>query len=351
MLFGLVVLSIPYIRHRFYETFYFSHYFLAVTYLGLCFWHFGQEGDSWAYLWATLALWLLSILGRVFYYNQSFKVDNQWLTGFPTRLRALPDSMTRIDILVPSTFSWRPGQHCFLRFPSFSVFDNHPFTIASVSQSPSCRKSKTSPELQTMSFFVRSHAGFTHKLSCYTNTNFDGSIHSWVDGPYGGIGRRIENEYDTMILVAGGTGITSCLPWLQYISQTMRDHPIRTANVKLLWVMRDAASLGWVSEELEEMSHLATDGRVVMEFFITGRNQPKTELPLNIGNVEASNGEKSSDDVTVGSQRNSGSGQWRSGRPDLIHWVPKMLTPGRNVIIGKLVKLIIVSDSIARQLI
>lgn len=76
---------------------------------GALFWHFGQEGDSWAYLWATLALWLLSILGRVFYHNQSFKPDNQWLTGFPTRLRALPDSMTRIDILVPSKFSSVPG--------------------------------------------------------------------------------------------------------------------------------------------------------------------------------------------------------------------------------------------------
>lgn len=109
ILFGLVVLSIPYIRHRFYETFYFSHFFLAIAYLGLCFWHSGQEGDSWAYLWATLALWLLSILGRVFYHNQSFKPDNPWLTGFPTRLRALPDSMTRIDILVPSAFSSVPG--------------------------------------------------------------------------------------------------------------------------------------------------------------------------------------------------------------------------------------------------
>ena len=159
-----------------------------MTYLGLCFWHFGQEGDSWAYLWATLTLWLLSILGRIFYHNQSFKIDNQWLTGFSTRVRSLPDNMTRIDILVPSTLSWRPGQHCFLRFPSFSIFDNHPFTIASIPQSPSHRHSKSSLELQTMSFFVRSHAGFTRKISSYTSTDFDKSITSWIDGPYGGRG-------------------------------------------------------------------------------------------------------------------------------------------------------------------
>lgn len=270
MLFGLVVLSIPYIRHRLYEIFYFSHIFLAVAYLGLCFWHFGNLGDSWAYLWATLALWLVSILGRVFYHNQSFKFNKAWLTGFPTRLQSLPDSMTRIDILFPSSFSWRPGQHVFLRFPSLSTFDNHPFTIASIPQSASSRQRKDSSDMQTMRFFVRSHAGFTRKLSSYTSSNLDGSVQSWIDGPYGGVGRRIENEYDTMILVAGGTGITSCLPWLQHISQGIKAGTTRTANVKLLWVMRDAASLGWISQELEEVSRLTVQGRVVMEFFVTG---------------------------------------------------------------------------------
>lgn len=101
MLFGLVVLSIPYIRHRLYEWFYLSRIFLAVAYLGLCFWHFGNLGDSWAYLWATFVLYLLSILGQVFYHNQSFKLNGPWLTGFLPRLQGLPDSMTRIDSLVP----------------------------------------------------------------------------------------------------------------------------------------------------------------------------------------------------------------------------------------------------------
>lgn len=194
----------------------------------------------------------------MFYHNQSFKPDNPWLTGFPTRLRALPDSMTRIDILVPSTFAWRPGQHCFLRFPSLSVFDNHPFTIASVPESGRGHQGEKSQEMRTLSFFVRSHEGFTRKLSRYTSNNVDGSMQSWIDGPYGGVGRRIENGYDTTILIAGGSGITSCLPWLQYLSQKIDDCTVRTANVKLLWVKRDPASLGWVSQELAQPSRFAT---------------------------------------------------------------------------------------------
>lgn len=78
ILFGLVLLSVPDTRHRLCEAFYFSYFLLAVTYLGLCFWHYGQEGDSWAYLWATLALWLLSVLVRFFYHKQALKLDSPW---------------------------------------------------------------------------------------------------------------------------------------------------------------------------------------------------------------------------------------------------------------------------------
>ena len=254
--------------------------------------------------------------------------------------------MTRIDILVPSKFSWRPGQHCFLRFPSLSVFDNHPFTIASVPQSASGRQSNRFSEVQTMSFFVRSHAGFTRKLSCYTSNNFDGPMHSWIDGPYGGVGRSIENEYDTMILIAGGSGITSCLPWLQYISQTMKDRTIRTSNVKLLWVMRDVASLGWIAHELEEVSHFATPGRVVMEFFVTGQHQPEEKLSLKFDKIQASDSDETPDDEIRGIRMIGGSDFWHFGRPDLIQWVPKLLTPGRNVIIGMLINSVVLDGSI-----
>ena len=132
-------------------------------------------------------------------------------------------------------FSWRPGQHCFLRLPSYSVST----TILSPSlpfpSQQAVGKARHPPsDIQTTSFSVRSHAGFTRKPSCYTSDKIDGPMHSWIDGPHDGVGRSIENKYDRVILVAGGSGITSCLPWLQYISQHMKDGTNRTANVKLL---------------------------------------------------------------------------------------------------------------------
>ena len=152
------------------------------------------------------------------------------------------------------------------------------------------------------------------------------------------MGRRIENEYDAMILIAGGSEITSCLPWLQHVSQSVDNHSVRIANVKLLWVMRDAASLGWISQELEDMSQVEHHGRVVMDFFVTGSIRREENLGLEIGKIEAGRGDLTCDDQARRSRTISGSGQWHFGRPDLIQWVPRSLMPGRNVIIGKLVK-------------
>ncbi|MGI4812917.1 MAG: ferric reductase-like transmembrane domain-containing protein, partial [Janthinobacterium lividum] len=156
MLFGIVLFSIPQIRRRFYESFYFLHIILGITYLGTLFWHCAQEIDSWAYLWATVAIWLFTIIVRTFWFNRSFNIHTTWLLGSCASFTVLPDGMTRVEVLAPENFTWTPGQHCFLRLPSLSPFDNHPFTIASAPPPPS--SNSASPK--SLTFLIRSHAGF-----------------------------------------------------------------------------------------------------------------------------------------------------------------------------------------------
>ena len=113
LLFGIVLFSTPWVRHRFYETFYHLHLLMAVTYVGLMFWHAGLEGDSWNYLWATIAVWLASILARVFWFNRAFNLRTEWFHGSATKLQALPGAMSRLTISVPAEFHWNAGQHMF----------------------------------------------------------------------------------------------------------------------------------------------------------------------------------------------------------------------------------------------
>lgn len=82
---------------------------------------------------------------------------------------------------------------------------------------------------------------------------------------------------------------------------------------------------------------------------VTGQHQPQQKLPLKIGKVEVAEGGETPDDDMSGSRTMSGSGLWHFGRPDLIQWVPKLLIPGRNFIIGKSVKPVVVDGSDASQ--
>jgi hypothetical protein len=109
----------------FMKGFYYAHILLAVTYLSLLFWHAGNVLDFWAYLWATVAIWLASCLARTFWYTRPLNLQSEWLKGAPTTLFKLPGSMMRIEVLAPANFCHTPAQHCFLRFPAISLVDNH----------------------------------------------------------------------------------------------------------------------------------------------------------------------------------------------------------------------------------
>ena len=321
MLFGLVVCSVPAVRRRLYESFYWSHLAFAVTYLGLCFWHFGQEGDSWNHLWATLAVWLFSILGRIFVKNQSFRVCNPWPSAFAASLLSLSGEITRVDMLVPLSLSWRPGQHCYVRLPLLSPFDNHPFTIASASNTPISNK-ETSDGFRKMTFFVRTHQGFTRKLETYASSKVDMYTYVWLDGPYGGVGRALEKAYDTMILKAGGSGITACLSWLLYCVQKKDDRTSRLSRLELIWMIQDELHAQWVLDELEAARVLVRGGSLAINVFVTRKNEERDQVM----GMKASKEEVGSHEGVVFT--------FHSGRPFIPNVLPTLLTSGRNVVIG-----------------
>lgn len=148
-----------------------------MTYLGLLFWHAGNVLDSWAYLYAMLALWLTSWLARTFWDTRPLNIKNSWFIGAPTTLTQLPGQMTRLEVLAPPDFHHSPAQYCFLRFPSLSPLDNHPFTIASAPQS-----STQEDKPQTLIFLARTHDGFTKRLSKYA-AEPDRHVYAWIEGP------------------------------------------------------------------------------------------------------------------------------------------------------------------------
>lgn len=302
---------------------------MAVSYLGLCFWHFGQEVDSWTYLYATVAIWLFTILGRTFWKNQAFRVDTQWPSWCPSRVSPLAGGVTRIDVYLPLRVSWQPGQHFYLRFPSLSPLDNHPFTICNI---PRLSLDKAEDgTLQKATFFARSHSGFTRRLASFAGANVDISEAVWLEGPYGGISRNIARRCDLLILIAGGSGITACLSWLLHCTRAMAAGEASLQRVKLVWIVREREHLAWITGELETArAAINGDERLELIFYITRSSSGGREKTQRLGDA-AIKGSKEEMAAAEDGRRP----KHHMFKPSIASVLPELLGSGRNMIIGK----------------
>ena len=250
MLVGLCVLSLPIIRQRFYNFFYRLHIPLYIAFLGLMFWHADDQMDSWAYLWATLAVWLFQVIGRLFIKWQTFHVHRRWFSGFSATLQQLPGDMIYVTLLVPSDLHWKPGQHCWLRMPHLSTLQNHPFTIANLPSQEVGDKTDT----QVMEFYIRAYNGLTRDLHQSVLEYSDRSVPMHVDGPYGGLHEDLAGNYDSLVFVCGGSGVSACLPHILNELRVSRQGSAVLKSIHLVWMVRDRSHADWVSKTLSEAS-------------------------------------------------------------------------------------------------
>lgn len=165
----------------------------------------------------------------------------------------VPGDVTRVDIWLSGIFHWKPSQHVFLRFNDIAPLDNHPFTIATA-------ESATSSGSHLV-FLPRAHAGFTRKLFSYAQDHTlmeDKAVTTsvWLDGPYGGLRHSLHHRYDTLILIAGGTGITACFSWLQDVVSGIRkqDSVYRIKRVVLVWAMKAPDAVQWLADEFRSLT-------------------------------------------------------------------------------------------------
>lgn len=340
--FGLVILSLPFVRRWAYETFWFLHLLLYITFLGTCFWHFGNEGDSWTYLYGTLAVWLLQLGVRSFHKVSAFSVGENWLQTVPVAAHAFitEPRMLRLDVLVPDHWYWKPGQHVFLRFPRLNLFDNHPFTIASIPHFQRGQKSTPAHAgTNVMTFLVREHSGVTRKLLSYLNSTPDVHLSCVVDGPYGSQQRKYEHCADEVLLVAGGNGVTAVLPLMLYLSKAIESNSEPALKkIKLVWAVRRAEHIDWIRSELHEALSSAKDGNISLDVYVTDEDESTAKARRQ---SQTENKEIEITAESDGKASTSSSGQMDGllathfrGRPNLAVVVSELVGEGRTAIVG-----------------
>lgn len=211
-----------------------------------------------------------------------------------------------IRLTFTPSYHGRPkaGTHYYLHFPFIlKAVGNHPFTmsgwsesgqdsrrtsaistVGSISEDP--EKGKISPkevELSSQSivstnskvgskkihFLIRPYKGMTARLRDSIVKSGTGSkeMTALIEGPYGE--REPVFDYSNIIFIAGGSGISAVLPYVQeFLHTRSTSHSSPTKRIHIVWAVRQR---GFIQDVLEtELATAATDPRVKLDIFFTG---------------------------------------------------------------------------------
>lgn len=274
----LCVHSLPILRSKFYELFVFMHVPISIVYLGMLFWHCHNYLTSWNYLAATAGIWFVSYIFRLLYLNWTNPRRMSWLIGEEAAVTLLPENAVKVTI--PTQVKWSPGQYVYLRMPGISIFENHPFTIASLCSDDF--PSAYGEQYRDMTLVFRPFGGFTRKvLNAALEKGPYKTYRAFLDGPYGGMQRDLAS-FDTVILFAGGSGITAIVSQLLDLIKKMRDSKAVTKQVHVVWALKRPETMEWFKEELRICREFAPPETVHCQFFITAakRHGPANGLGI-----------------------------------------------------------------------
>ena len=126
-----------------------------------------------------------------------------------------------VRVTIPTNLKWRPGMHVFVRFLHVRPFESHPFTISSL---PGAGEKEESQRNELV-FLVKMESGFTRSLGdCAAREAPTRQFPVILDGPYGESGANTLRSYDSVLLLAGGMGVTFIAPILSDLAGSMKQN-------------------------------------------------------------------------------------------------------------------------------
>lgn len=181
------------------------------------------------FVWPAILLWGLDRVLRILRVvlslftkttaSSSAELKEHGFQATKPRLELLSNDVVVLTAPAPRFFHWRPGQSVYLSFPgiSLSPFEAHPFTIASI---PDCTDNRASGDDRQsaqgeLRFFIRVRTGTTRRLRSFVETEKEFRV--LFDGPYSS--PPVLMGYDSVVLVAGGSGISFTFPLFLHMIQ------------------------------------------------------------------------------------------------------------------------------------
>lgn len=200
------------------------------------------------YFIASGAIYLLSLF--------SAHIRTYLMHGIHTAtLELLPSGLVRVT--VPTVITWAPGQHVFVRFltTDLHLLTAHPFTISSA-----CRNPDETGKASQLVFYIKPHSGITGRLATLAGKQPGVSKKVFIEGPYGGVSTHHMAHFDTILVIAGGSGggfslaiVDEVLRQFSQQASTTTTTPTqyRRPNLQVVFSTRNASMVDWYTEEIE----------------------------------------------------------------------------------------------------
>lgn len=267
------------IRHAFYEVFLHTHQVLAAVSLGAIAAHVQYHNlPQKPVIYTIIGIWALERglrLLRLVYYNVSIRGVSE------AHIQALNGGACRVTFYVRRPFDETPGRHIYAYIPRISFWMSHPFSVANVNSNTMYQDSlttKTSPSsifenleatskhpsrtsAYSVSCLMAARTGMTAKLYRKAQASPNGLFicRALIEGPYGA--SETLNSYGTVLLFAGGVGITNQLSHMRHLICGWAAGNCATQKLVLIWSVRSLEQLYWARPWLQELARMPRYGR------------------------------------------------------------------------------------------
>lgn len=314
--------SLSAVRHAFYETFLHGHIMLAFAIFVGTYVHVNVEKlPARPYMRMIVICWSverLIRLIRILYLNIGYRRRE----ATKVIIEALPGEACRVTYQLPRHTFIRPGSHVYAYLPAFAWHMNHPFSVAwtnkeseppvgppeqdwesagsessallnketlsnNLAEPPLTAGLKSPNYLERKSMYSsliskRQRPPTSLSLICAARTGMTRKIYDaamaapnrtiftsgFIEGPYAGHDNL--HSYGTVVLFAGGAGITHHLVQIRHLLAGAHCRTVATRKIVLAWSVRDLEALTWVAPWMDEI--LKMPGRrdiLEMNLFVT----------------------------------------------------------------------------------
>lgn len=213
-----VLLSIPLIKKRIFELFYYSHRILSIITIITMSLHYIS---CLYYITPSIFLYLIDLIVRLFYIQKAIytRIKNYQIEESDTTYIFLTLKLTKNIII-------KPGSYFFICCRDISTFQWHPVSIIS-------KKNKT------LLFCVKDMGENTwsNKLKILKNNSVvDNEIEIFLQGPYSHF--KFNYDYKHILCVANGIGITPFISILEDINTLHKQNKLTVLKeVIFVWIV------------------------------------------------------------------------------------------------------------------